>query len=151
VAAVGDPHSLGYGYGAVTVHLGWRRGDEEGTVMALAALGDAGTAVGAAAAAHLDHTGALPEGTQGRCYLGPAYPDDTPPARPRPGLTARRVEQPAVFLAERLAAGRIFGVCCLINTSLNVKGKRICGTPQMALDCLAESGLDGCCWTAAGG
>lgn len=35
-----DPQSLGYAYGAVTEHLGWRRGDEEGTVMALAALGD---------------------------------------------------------------------------------------------------------------
>jgi carbamoyltransferase len=35
-----DPASLGYVYGAVTQHLGWRRGDEEGTVMALAALGD---------------------------------------------------------------------------------------------------------------
>lgn len=33
--------SLGYAYGAVTEHLGYRRGDEEGTVMALAALGDA--------------------------------------------------------------------------------------------------------------
>lgn len=30
----------------------------------------------------------------------------------------------------------------LINTSLNVKGKPMCGTPEMALDCLAESGLD---------
>ncbi|MFD3997909.1 carbamoyltransferase [Streptomyces sp. NPDC058548] len=40
--AVNDPASLGYVYGAVTEHLGWRRGDEEGTVMALAALGDPG-------------------------------------------------------------------------------------------------------------
>ena len=37
---ISDPASLGYAYGAVTAHLGWRRGDEEGTVMALAALGD---------------------------------------------------------------------------------------------------------------
>lgn len=37
---IADPASLGYAYGAVTEHLGWRRGDEEGTVMALAALGD---------------------------------------------------------------------------------------------------------------
>jgi carbamoyltransferase len=37
---IADPASLGYAYGAVTQHLGWRRGDEEGTVMALAALGD---------------------------------------------------------------------------------------------------------------
>ncbi|WDZ92813.1 MULTISPECIES: carbamoyltransferase C-terminal domain-containing protein [Nocardiopsis] len=40
VARISDPASLGYAYGAVTQHLGWRRGDEEGTVMALAALGD---------------------------------------------------------------------------------------------------------------
>ncbi|WP_328869655.1 carbamoyltransferase [Streptomyces sp. NBC_00287] len=38
--SINDPASLGYAYGAVTEHLGWRRGDEEGTVMALAALGD---------------------------------------------------------------------------------------------------------------
>ncbi|MFD0683727.1 carbamoyltransferase family protein [Actinomadura fibrosa] len=42
VCNIGDPASLGYVYGAVTEHLGWRRGDEEGTVMALAALGDPG-------------------------------------------------------------------------------------------------------------
>jgi len=35
-----DPASLGYAYGAVTGFLGWCRGDGEGTVMALAALGD---------------------------------------------------------------------------------------------------------------
>ncbi|MFE2998024.1 carbamoyltransferase [Nocardia sp. NPDC059246] len=35
-----DPASLGYAYGAITEHLGWRRSDEEGTVMALAAHGD---------------------------------------------------------------------------------------------------------------
>ncbi len=40
VEDITDPDSLGYAYGAVTEHLGWRRGDEEGTVMALAALGD---------------------------------------------------------------------------------------------------------------
>lgn len=40
IEAISDPASLGYAYGAVTEHLGWRRGDEEGTVMALAALGD---------------------------------------------------------------------------------------------------------------
>lgn len=40
VESIDDPTSLGYVYGAVTEHLGWRRGDEEGTVMALAALGD---------------------------------------------------------------------------------------------------------------
>nr|WP_280363037.1 carbamoyltransferase C-terminal domain-containing protein [Nocardia abscessus] len=34
------------------------------------------------------------------------------------------------------------GIPVLINTSLNVKGKPICGTPDMALDCLLGSGLD---------
>ncbi len=379
---VSDPHSLGYAYGAVTEHLGWRRGDEEGTVMALAALGDptrfrdlltdairltpdgfqldprwfplrvlrhgwtrvtpavtaatcpprhagddvrqvhadlaaalqqrtedamlhlarhakkltgarrlcvaggvaancvsigklvdagvfeeifvppapgdAGTAAGAAATAHLDRAGSLPEGVEARCYLGPAYPDYAPPPAPRPGLAACRIQQPAAFLADQIAAGRLVGlfqgrleagpralgnrsilaspllpgvverlnaivkyreafrpfapvvleeraadyfnlqqsspfmsiavavtelarqripavvhtngtarvqtvtyqqnpllacvleefaqrtgVPVLINTSLNVKGKPICGTPDMALDCLAATGLDG--------
>lgn len=40
VQVLRDPASLGYAYGAITEHLGWRRGDEEGTVMALAGLGD---------------------------------------------------------------------------------------------------------------
>jgi carbamoyltransferase len=40
------------------------------------------------------------------------------------------------------AFARRTGVPVLINTSLNVKGKPICGTPEMALDCLASSGLD---------
>ncbi|MGH3422376.1 MAG: carbamoyltransferase N-terminal domain-containing protein, partial [Streptosporangiaceae bacterium] len=40
VRELADPASLGYAYGAVTQHLGWRKADEEGTVMALAALGD---------------------------------------------------------------------------------------------------------------
>jgi carbamoyltransferase len=40
VLSIADPHSLGYAYGAVTEHLGYTRGDEEGTVMALAGLGD---------------------------------------------------------------------------------------------------------------
>jgi len=48
------------------------------------------------------------------------------------------------FLAAVLTSfAELTGVPVLINTSLNVKGKPICGTPQMALDCLAESGLDG--------
>jgi carbamoyltransferase len=37
----------------------------------------------------------------------------------------------------------ITGIPMLVNTSLNVKGKPICGTPEMALECLCESGLDG--------
>jgi carbamoyltransferase len=37
---------------------------------------------------------------------------------------------------------RLTGVPVLVNTSLNIKGKPICGTPDHALDCLAESGLD---------
>jgi carbamoyltransferase len=38
-------------------------------------------------------------------------------------------------------AGRT-GVPVLINTSLNVKGMPICGTPEMALDCLGSCGRD---------
>jgi len=48
------------------------------------------------------------------------------------------------FLADVLTrfTGRT-GIPVLINTSLNVTGKPICGTPEMALECLASSGLDG--------
>ncbi|MGH8903852.1 MAG: carbamoyltransferase family protein [Egibacteraceae bacterium] len=235
VEAIHDPASLGYAYGAVTEHLGWRRGDGEGTVMALAALGDpvrfrhlfaqairltphgfgldpcwfplrvlrhghprvsvafvdatcpprqpdqevaqahadlaaalqerteqvmvhlarrardltrarllcvgggvamncvaigrivasglfdevavppapgdSGTAIGAAAAAHLDVVGSAPGGIADRCYLGPAWPGYRPPPVLRPGLAARRVEDPVAFLAEQLVAGRIVGLC----------------------------------------
>src|SRR5262249_12266901 len=48
------------------------------------------------------------------------------------------------FLAEVLRHfATMTGIPVLINTSLNVKGKPICGTPRMALECLAASGLDG--------
>jgi len=381
LASINDPHSLGYAYGAVTAHLGWRRGDEEGTVMALSALsdparfrdvfgrairltptgfaldprwlpprilrhghprvtarfiaetcqprqpgdevgqvhadmaaavqerteqvmlhlarrarevtgsrllcigggvamncvsigriatsglfdevavppapGDSGTAVGAAAAAFQDATGVLPGGIAHRCYLGPSYPSFVPRVEPGSGMKVRRVDDPATFLAEQLAAGQLVGlfqgrleagpralgnrsilasplmpgvvgrlnstvkyrepfrpfapvvladkapdyftltqlspymsmavsvtelarqrlpalvhtngtarvqtvtetqnrflsavltsfaartgVPVLVNTSLNIKGKPICGTPEMALECLAVSGLD---------
>lgn len=47
------------------------------------------------------------------------------------------------FLAEILAEfAAITGHPVLINTSLNIKGKPICGTPDAALGCLTESGLD---------
>lgn len=47
------------------------------------------------------------------------------------------------FLAAVLAEfAALTGIPVLINTSLNIKGKPICGTPDMALDCLAESGID---------
>ncbi len=47
------------------------------------------------------------------------------------------------FLAQVLDEfAAITGVPVLINTSLNIKGQPICGTPQMALDCLVGSGLD---------
>jgi carbamoyltransferase len=218
---------------------------------------DSGTAIGAAIAAHLDQTGAVPDGIAAACYLGPAYVSHHLPPAARPGLIARRVEDPAAFLAGQLAERKIVGlfqgrveagpralgnrsilasplsarvverlnatvkyrepfrpfapvvlagaavdyftlsqpspymsiasgvtaltreripavvhtngtarvqtvtaeqnpflaevlaafaartgVPVLINTSLNVKGQPICGTPEMALDCLAGSGLD---------
>jgi carbamoyltransferase len=47
------------------------------------------------------------------------------------------------FLAQVLDEfAAITGVPVLINTSLNIKGQPICGTPRMALDCLVGSGLD---------
>ncbi|OLT46086.1 hypothetical protein BJF85_18100 [Saccharomonospora sp. CUA-673] len=47
------------------------------------------------------------------------------------------------LLAEVLTEfAAITGVPVLINTSLNIKGKPICGTPEMALECLTESGID---------
>jgi carbamoyltransferase len=47
------------------------------------------------------------------------------------------------FVHDLLTAfGRRTGVPVLINTSLNVKGRPICGTPEMALECLATTGLD---------
>jgi carbamoyltransferase len=47
------------------------------------------------------------------------------------------------FLAELLdAVAARTGVPVLINTSLNVKGMPICGTPAMAVDCLRQTGLD---------
>jgi carbamoyltransferase len=380
--SIADPASLGYAYGAITAHLGWRRGDEEGTVMALAATGDparfrdvferairltptgfalspylfplrvlrhgwprvtpafihatcpprghdeevtqvhadvaaalqerteqvmihlarraravtgarrlclgggvamncvgigkvleggqwdeiyvppapgdSGTSVGAALTACRAATGTVPADLVHSCYLGPSYQGFTPGTVPAPGLTARRVDSPARFLAEQLAAGKIAGlfqgrleagpralgnrsilasplvpdiaarlnaavkfrepfrpfapvvlaedaadyfclgqpspfmsiavlvtglarstvpavvhangtarvqtlnrehnpflaevlshfaaltgVPVLINTSLNVKGKPISGTPEMAIECLASSGLDG--------
>ena len=56
------------------------------------------------------------------------------------------------FLAEVLGRfADLTGVPVLINTSLNVKGKPICGTPEMALDCLASSGLDALLIEGAGG
>lgn len=219
--------------------------------------GDGGTAIGAALAAHLDLTGRIPAGIEDRCYLGPSYHGLDLPTVPRPGLSSRRLSDPAVTVAQALAAGHIVGlfqgqveagpralgnrsilasptlpdvverlnttvkrrepfrpfapvaladkatdyftlsqavpymslavratelaveqvpsvvhtngtarvqtvtpqqnpllasilrefaemtgVPALINTSLNVKGQPICGTPTMALDCLASTGLD---------
>ena len=70
------------------------------------APGDSGTAIGAALAACRDATGAVPGDLVRSCYLGPAYPDFTPPPEPGLGLTARQVDDPARFLAEQLARGR---------------------------------------------
>nr|MDT0666765.1 carbamoyltransferase C-terminal domain-containing protein [Micromonospora sp. DSM 115978] len=51
-------------------------------------------------------------------------------------------EQHPFLVAVLTAFAEITGHPVLVNTSLNVKGKPIAGTPDMALDCLAESGLD---------
>ncbi|MEY9211698.1 putative NodU family carbamoyl transferase [Thermobifida halotolerans] len=71
---------------------------------------------------------------------------DTIPAVVHTNGTARVqtvTHQRNPLLAEVLTAfAELTGVPVLINTSLNVKGKPICGTPEMALDCLEASGLD---------
>lgn len=234
IDAINDPASLGYAYGAITEHLGWRRGDEEGTVMALASLGDparfrsvmtsaipltetgfslnpellplrvlskrfdrvsnrlaaetclprrpgdevtqvhadlaaaiqertehvmlhlairarrstglgllcvgggvaancvaigkivsagiydevhvppapgdSGTALGAASAVQLRRTGRLPQGIEGKCFMGPAFPGIWLPKRPRPGLQALRPSHTARLMAEELAAGSSVGL-----------------------------------------
>lgn len=262
VTAIDDPASLGYVYGAVTEHLGWRRGDEEGTVMALAACGDpgrfrsvlsrairlpadrfdvdptlvplrvlssrygrvtatftaatcpprtpggpveqvhadlaaalqertehamkhlarrthrltgsgllcvgggvamncvaigrvieagfvdevhvppapgdAGTAIGAAAAVWDDATRRMPTGVANRCYLGPAYPGLSLPSRPRPGLSARRLTDPAGELARRLADGAIVGVF----TGAVEAGPRALGSRSILASPLAADVVD---------
>src|SRR5260370_18312809 len=94
---ISDPASLGYAYGAVTAHLGWRRGDEEGTVMALAALGDPARFRNVLACAiRLTRTGfALDAGLfplrvlrHGWARVTPAFIQATCPPR-RPGGTIR--------------------------------------------------------------
>jgi carbamoyltransferase len=74
------------------------------------APGDSGTAIGATLACYQQLTGRLPEGVAGKCYLGPAWhslPSELPTAA---GVKARRVEEPARFLAEQLANGAIVGL-----------------------------------------
>lgn len=72
------------------------------------APGDAGTAVGAALAAHLDATGSRVDEVADRCYLGPAYPVDAP--SPTDGQNVDRVADPSSTVADSLAAGRLVGV-----------------------------------------
>jgi carbamoyltransferase len=55
--------------------------------------------------------------------------------------TVRQQDNPFIH-AVLTAFGKLTGTPVLINTSLNIKGKPMCGTPEMALDCLAHSGLD---------
>jgi hypothetical protein len=74
------------------------------------APGDSGTAVGAAVAACLQTGGPVPAGIEHACYLGPGYPVFDPNLVPRPGLSARQVDDPAGFLAGRLAEGEIAGL-----------------------------------------
>ncbi len=116
-----DPASLGYAYGAVTEHLGWRRGDEEGTVMALAALGDPARfrALFAEAIALTDDAFALNPGLFPLRVISSRYPrisarfiDSTcPPRQPAQALSQvhadlaaalqERTEQVMVHLARR--------------------------------------------------
>src|SRR5262249_13402491 len=71
---------------------------------------DSGTAIGAATAAHLAATGALPTELANRCYVGPSYSRLVLPHHPRPGTTAIRAHESARMLARHLAQGSIVGV-----------------------------------------
>lgn len=53
-----------------------------------------------------------------------------------------RPDQNPMLHAVLTTFAKLTGVPVLINTSLNVKGKPICGTPDMTLDCRTDSGLD---------
>jgi carbamoyltransferase len=75
------------------------------------APGDVGTAIGAAAAAHLDGSAGRLSGIAGACYLGPQFPDAELDLSPWPGLTSGWVRgDEAEFLAEQLANGLIVGL-----------------------------------------
>ncbi|TDC51698.1 hypothetical protein E1281_20005 [Actinomadura sp. KC345] len=81
---------------------------------------------------------AVPGTRRGRC--------DLPEVFHRNGLarvqTVDAVRNPLLAAILTLTAART-GIPVLINTSLNIKGKPICGTADMALDRLTGSGLDG--------
>jgi carbamoyltransferase len=149
---ISDPASLGYAYGAVTAHLGWRRGDEEGTVMALAALGDParfrdvmGRAIPLTRTGFTLDAGLLPLRVlrHGWVRVTPAFIQATCPPR-RPGeeisqvhcdlaaAVQERTEQVMVHLARR--ARRVTGA------------RLLCAGGGVAMNCVAigkiiDSGL----------
>lgn len=151
-ARLQDPASLGYAYGAVTEHLGWRRGDEEGTVMALAALGDPARfrPLFAEAIRLTEHAFRLDPAWFPLRVLDRRYPRTTsafaavtcPPRRPDEDVSAvhadlaaalqERTEQVMVHLAGRAAAITGAGALCLAGgVAMNC----------VAVGRIAESGL----------
>jgi carbamoyltransferase len=150
--AVSDPASLGYAYGAVTEHLGWRRGDEEGTVMALAAHGDpARFRVVLAQAITLRPDGfALDPGlfalrvlASGHPRLSPAFVAATCPLRGPADAVAQVHADLAAALQERTEqvlahlarlAGRVTGA------------RRLCLTGGVAANCVAAGRIAEAGW-----
>lgn len=141
--AVNDPASLGYAYGAVTEHLGWRRGDEEGTVMALAAHGDPARfrAVLAQAITLRPDGFALDPGllalrvlASGHPRLSPAFTAATcPPRRP-----AEAVAQVHADLAAALQERAEQALAHLARLARRVTGaSRLCLTGGVAANCVA--------------
>lgn len=140
---VSDPASLGYAYGAVTVHLGWRRGDEEGTVMALAALGDPARFRDVLSRAiRITRTGfALDPGLlplrvlrHGWARVTPAFTQATCPAR-QPG---EEVDQVHADLAAALQERTEQVMTHLARRARDVTGARLlCAGGGVAMNCVA--------------
>jgi carbamoyltransferase len=140
---VSDPASLGYAYGAVTAHLGWRRGDEEGTVMALAALGDPARfrdvlsqAIRVTRAGFALDPGLLPLRVlrHGWARVTPAFTQATCPPR-QPGEDVGQVHADlAAALQERTEQVMIH----LARRAREVTGSRLlCAGGGVAMNCVA--------------
>jgi carbamoyltransferase len=143
VRVLRDPASLGYAYGAVTEHLGWRRGDEEGTVMALAGLGDPARFRGLLAdAIRLTTNGfALDPGLLALRVLSSRYPRVTPrftaeTCPPRPPEAA--VEQVHADLAAALQERTEQVMVHLARCARACTGaRRLCVGGGVAMNCLS--------------
>lgn len=150
--ALTDPASLGYAYGAVTEHLGWRRGDEEGTVMALAALGDPArfralftAAIPITPAGFALHPGYFAPRVLSSSFarLTPRFTAETCPRR-SPSAPISQVHQDLAAALQERTEHVMLHLAGLTRTSTGMK--RLCLGGGVATNCVAvgkiiESGL----------